>query len=74
MPKQDTIWLARVIQKDVETGMSLVMVRGVFQCEDEARRLAPAFGCDALVFATPGQRAELGSLVMVAPSQVGVDQ
>lgn len=74
MPKQDTIWLAKMIQKDAQSGMSLVMVRGVFQCEAEARRLAPAFGCDALVFATPGQRAELGSLALIALSQVGVDQ
>lgn len=74
MSNQDTIWLAKVIQKDVKTEMSLVMVRGIFQCEAEARRLATAFGCDALVFAEPGQRAELGSLAVVTLSHIGVDQ
>ena len=74
MPDQEIIWIAKSIKKDAETGMSLVMVRGVFQSEAEARRLAPAFGCDALVFAMPNQQVELGCLALVALSHVGVEQ
>lgn len=73
MPDQETVWLARIIQKDAEANLSLVLVRGVFRDEDEARRLASPFGCDAIIFAKPGQHAELGGIALVALSQVGAE-
>ena len=73
MPDTDTIWLAKILQKDEATKESLVMVRGIFSDEAEARRVASAFGCDAVVFPKPGQYAELGAITLVALSPIGAD-
>lgn len=67
------VWIGRVVRKDTDKGQSLVLIRGVFRREDEARRMTPAFGCDALVVAKSGQYAELGSLVVVALTQMEME-
>lgn len=71
MPNTETIWLAKIIQKDPETDLFWVMVRGVFCDKAEARRIATTFGCDALVHATPGQQMGLGSIALVSLSSAG---
>lgn len=59
-------WIGRILRNDsVSSGLILVLFRGIFQSEQEARELTQTFGCDCLMVSTQGQVATLGQVVVV---------
>lgn len=65
MQSEGSVWIGKILRSDRSSGRSLVLVRGIFQTEYDARGIAEAFGCDALMFGTSGQKIELGQVAVV---------
>jgi len=70
MPESPVL-LAKLLDRNAASCVSVVMVRGVFQTERDARAIASAFGCDVMVLLQEaGRSVMLGEVVAVKGSVI----
>lgn len=65
------VLLAKLVGHDAASDLSVVMVRGVFRIERDARDIASSLGCDVMVLLKEGGRSVmLGEVVAVKGSMI----